>query len=78
MDFTKNFKNIENLSKELDKMVELQNQSYAKLDKKTYEKVKQYQIDSNKMIKEFRKGNFNAIEDLVQKYTTGNANNSRK
>jgi len=78
MDFNKQFKNIENLSKQLDNIVEIQNQAYANLDEKTYEKVKQYQIDANKMLKEFRRGNFNAIEDLVQKYTTGNANNSRK
>jgi uncharacterized protein (UPF0297 family) len=78
MDFSKQFKSIENLSKQLDKIVEIQNQAYANLDEKTYEKVKQHQIDANKMLKEFRRGNFNVIEDLVEKYTTGNANNSRK
>lgn len=78
MDFKKEFENIENLSKQLDNIVDIQNKTYANLDKKTYEKVKQHQIDSNKMLSEFRKGNFNVIEDLVKKYTTGNAGNNRK
>ena len=78
MDFSGHFKNIENLSKQLDNLVKLQNDAYAKLDQETYEKVKQYQIDTNQMLREFKKGNFHVIDEMLKKYSTQDARNNRK
>lgn len=77
MNIKEQLNNIKNLNKQLEEVVKLQNQMYAELDEQTYEKVKQHQIDANKMLREFQKGNFQAVNDLVTKYTD-NANNSRK
>ena len=55
MDFSNQFKNIENLNKQLENIVKLQNDAYSKLDEETYAKVKQHQIDANKMLREFQK-----------------------
>lgn len=78
MDFENQFSNLKNLGKQLEELVKLQNQAHSNLDKETHEKVKQYQIDSNIMLREFKKGNYNSIDDLIKKYTTGDARNSRK
>lgn len=77
MDLNEQYKNIENLSKQLDELSKLQNKAYASLDKNSYEKVKQHQIDANEMMREFRKGNYNALDNLVKKYTTTDAGNNR-
>ncbi len=77
MDLNEQYKNIENLSKQLDELSKLQNKAYASLDKKSYEKVKQHQIDANEMMREFRKGNYNALDNLVKKYTTTDAGSNR-
>ena len=65
MDFNKN---IENLSKQLENFTKEFNKAYAGLDKETYEKVKEQHIDANTMIREFRKGNNSALEELLDKY----------
>ena len=63
------YKNISNLSKQLENLKKLQNKAYSNLDAKTYEKVKQHQIDANEMLREFKKGNYNAVDELIKKYT---------
>ena len=68
MDFEKQFENIKNLSKQFDELNQMSNKAYSNLPPETYEKVKQHQIDANTMIREMKKGNFNAIEDLIKKY----------
>lgn len=69
MDFEKQFENITKLGKQLEQVHKMNNEAYAKLDAKSYEKVKQHQIDANTMMREFKKGNYNAIDDLIKKYT---------
>ena len=77
MDLNEQYKNIENLNKQLEELNKLQNKAYASLDRERYEKVKQHQIDANQMMREFRKGNYNALDNLVKKYTTIDASNNR-
>lgn len=68
MDLKDQFKNIESLSKQLDNFKDAFNKAYSNLDAETYEKVKQQHIDANAMIREFRKGNANSLNDLIEKY----------
>ena len=68
MDLKDEFKNIENLSKQLENFKEIFNKAYSNLDAETYEKVKEQHIDANTMIREFRKGNSKVLNDLLDKY----------
>jgi hypothetical protein len=68
MDFKKEFDNLENLNKQMEGFNKMINQAYSKLDPESYEKVKQHHIDTNAMIREFRKGNTNAVDNLINKY----------
>ncbi len=69
MDFKKQFENINNLGKQVEELNRMNNKAYSSLSPEAYEKVKQHQIDANTMLREFKKGNFNAVEDLITKYT---------
>jgi len=68
MDFNKIEENINNLSKQLEELNNLTNQAYSNLTPEQYEKVKQHQIDSNKMLKLFREGDMNTLQELINKY----------
>jgi len=68
MDFNKIEENINNLSKQLEELNNLTNKAYSNLTPEQYEKVKQYQIDTNKMLKLFREGDMNALQELINKY----------
>jgi hypothetical protein len=59
---------LENLTKQLEKIVAKQNEVYANLDEKTFEKVKQHQIDINEMMRELKSGNFLGLNKFVEKY----------
>tara|TARA_R110001632_G_scaffold76073_1_gene172722 strand:- start:20576 stop:20812 length:237 start_codon:yes stop_codon:yes gene_type:complete len=78
MDFKKHFNNIDNLNKQLDELLILQNQAFSKLDKESYAEVKKYHEDINDMMRKFKAGDFKAIDNYLQKYTDINAHNSRK
>lgn len=67
-------KNLQNLTTQLEKIVEKQNEVYAKLDEETFEKVKYHQQDINEMMRELKSGNFLKLNKFVDKY----ANNNRK
>jgi hypothetical protein len=59
---------LENLTKQLEKIVAKQNEVYANLDEQTFEKVKQHQIDINEMMRELKSGNFLGLNKFVDKY----------
>ena len=59
---------LENLTKQLEKIVSKQNEVYANLDEQTFEKVKQHQIDINEMMRELKSGNFLGLNKFVDKY----------
>jgi hypothetical protein len=59
---------LENLTKQLEKIVAKQNEVYANLDEQTFEKVKQHQIDINEMMRELKSGNFLGLNKFVEKY----------
>jgi hypothetical protein len=59
---------LENLTKQLEKIVSKQNEVYANLDEQTFEKVKQHQIDINEMMRELKSGNFLGLNKFVEKY----------
>jgi len=67
-------KNLQNLTTQIEKIVEKQNEVYANLDDETFEKVKQHQVDINEMMRDLKSGNFLKINKFVEKY----ANNNRK
>lgn len=69
MDFNKINENIASLSKQLEELNSLTNQAYANLPSEQYEKVKQHQIDINKMLSAFRNGDTTALESLIKKYS---------
>jgi len=68
MDFNKIEENINNLSKQLEELNDLTNQAYSNLTPEQYEQVKQHQIDTNRMLKLFREGDMNALQELINKY----------
>ena len=68
MDFNNINKNIKNLSEQLDELQSLQNKAFSQLNEKQYEKVKEYHVDINDMMRKFKSGDFNAIDDYLQKY----------
>lgn len=65
-------KNLENLSKQLDALMQVQNAFYSKLPKEQFEKVKQHQEDANQMMREFKAGNFSNAEKIIDKYANFN------
>ena len=67
-------KNLQNLTTQIEKIVEKQNEVYANLDDETFEKVKQHQVDINEMMRDLKSGNFLKLNKFVEKY----ANNNRK
>jgi len=67
-------KNLQNLTTQIEKIVEKQNEVYANLDDETFEKVKQHQVDINEMMRDLKSGNFLKLNKFVEKY----ADNNRK
>ena len=68
MNFEEQNKNLGEITKQLDSLMKLQNEAYSKLPTEVYEKVKEHHIDANKMIEKIKKGDFNSIDELVNKY----------
>jgi len=68
MDFNKIEENIANLSKQLEELNDITNKAYSSLTSEQYTKVKQHQIDVNKMLKAFKEGDMNALQKLIDKY----------
>lgn len=68
MSFENHYKNIENLSKQLDELQSLQNKAFAQLDEFSYEKVKEYHIDINDMMRKFKAGDQKAVDEYLKKY----------
>lgn len=68
MDFNKIEENIANLSKQLEELNDITNKAYSSLTSEQYAKVKQHQIDVNKMLKAFKEGDMNALQKLIDKY----------
>lgn len=68
MDFNKIEENIANLSKQLEELNDITNKAYSSLTGEQYAKVKQHQIDVNKMLKAFKEGDMNALQNLIDKY----------
>ena len=62
------YKNINNLMEQLDKIVALQNQMFSKLDPEQYELVKEYHNDANDMVRKFRKGDTKGLDQYMDKY----------
>ena len=56
------------LNKALENFEKQHNKAMASLPPEHYEKVKEYHKDTNAMLKEFRKGNFDAVDKLTKKY----------
>tara|TARA_R110002050_G_scaffold165385_3_gene295823 strand:- start:1765 stop:1977 length:213 start_codon:yes stop_codon:yes gene_type:complete len=61
-------KNMDNLSKQLDELKDLQNQAFSQLDKESYDQVKEYHIDINDMMRKFKAGDYKAIDNYLKKY----------
>lgn len=68
MDIEEIAKNLQNLSANVEQLVKLQNEAYAKLEPEVYEKVKQHQADINEMMREVKSGNFLGINKFTEKY----------
>ena len=68
MDIEEIAKNLHNLSANVEQLVKLQNEAYAKLEPEVYEKVKQHQVDINEMMREVKSGNFLGINKFTEKY----------
>lgn len=68
MDIEEIAKNLHNLSANVEQLVKLQNEAYAKLEPEVYEKVKQHQTDINEMMREVKSGNFLGINKFTEKY----------
>lgn len=67
-DFKNDINNISNLAEQLDKIMKLSNQAFSQLTPEQYEKVKDYHSDSNEMVREFKKGNFENLDKFLKKY----------
>ena len=68
MDFSKIEENIENLSKQLEELNDLTNKAYSSLTSEQYAKVKEHQLDVNRMLRAFKKGDMDALQELINKY----------
>ena len=68
MDIEKQLKDLENLQKTLDKVMANTNKAFASLDPETYEKVKEYHLDANNCLNNFKKGDYNALDKIIEKY----------
>ena len=68
MDYKAQFDNIKSLNKQLEEITMAQNQAYDNLPREIYEKVKEQHLDMNRLIREFKGGNTNALNELVNKY----------
>lgn len=68
MDYKAQFDNIKSLNKQLEEITMAQNQAYDNLPPEIYEKVKEQHLDMNRLMREFKGGNTNALNELVNKY----------
>jgi len=59
---------MDSLDKALDELEKKQNKAFNSLPPEHYAKVKDYHADANKMLKFFRKGEFDALDELTKKY----------
>ena len=66
--FKEQYENIKNLTKQVEEMTRLQNEAYSNLPPDVYEKVKEQHLDMNSLIREFKNGNTQALNKLVDKY----------
>jgi hypothetical protein len=62
------YKNINNLQEQLEKIVALQNQMFSQLDPEQYELVKEYHADANDMVRKFKKGDTRGLDKYMDKY----------
>ena len=65
----KQLNNIDNLSKQLDQIISLQNVAFSKLTPEQYEHVKEYHADANDMMRKFRKGDTRGLDKYMDKYS---------
>ena len=56
------------MDKHLKRLIKLQDEAYAKLSPEQYEHVKTYHLDAHEMIRGMKKGDFNGIQDLLNKF----------
>ena len=68
MDYKAQLQNIKKLNEQLEQITKLQNQAFNNMTPEQYEAVKDYHKDANQMLEKFRKGDFQAVDELVNKY----------
>ena len=59
---------IGEMQRHVDKLMKLQDKAFDKLTPEQYEKVKVYHAEAHEMVRGMRKGDFNGIQDLLNKY----------
>lgn len=69
MDFNERLKELSKLQENVEAMVDIQNDFYSKMDAETYAQVKEHHEDINKVVDLFKKGDFNSLQTLLNKYT---------
>lgn len=68
MDYKAQLQNIKKLNEQLEQITKLQNQAFNNMTPEQYEAVKDSHKDANQMLEKFRKGDFKAVDELVNKY----------
>ena len=80
MDFKPQLENINKLGKQIEQLAQLNNQVMSKLPPEIYEKVKEHHVDTNQMLRDFKKGDINSLLNMVNKYQNKKwyANNGKR
>ena len=68
MDFKEHKKQIGELQKHVEGLIKLQDQAFTNLPPDQYAKIKGYHADTHKMLRGMKKGDFQGIQDLINKY----------
>tara|TARA_B110000908_G_scaffold171544_1_gene234686 strand:+ start:413 stop:634 length:222 start_codon:yes stop_codon:yes gene_type:complete len=68
MDFKEHSQQLGNLQKQLDHLIKMQDIAFSKMTPEQYSAVKEQHSDAHEMIRKLKKGEYNTLDTLINKY----------
>lgn len=72
MDIEETKKQVNEMQKQIEKLVILQDETLAKLPPEQYQKVQKYHADAHQMLRAMKTGDLTGIQNLLKKYADTN------
>jgi len=65
-------KQVNEMQKQIENLIKLQDEALAKLPPEQYQKVQKYHADVHQMLRAMKKGDMDGIQNLLKKYADTN------